>query len=184
MASSININLSAKIELNFSVSILFPSGQVVDVASGSNFVPIPIGCNESLALTETSEATENLETDLASINSEPVQCSSLSILESVANKNVDDFASSFDRPNSSSSALPCLSPSRRSSPSSPSFSEINLDDLIWIPLPEIELDSSFIDCVIADDGDMVVEIIPCELFGEDDDVIFLKEVNRSGAKKE
>ena len=186
-SSSVNINLSAKIDLNLSISILMPSGRVVEVTGTSNATPMP----ENVALTEMLEETETLDTNLASINSEPVQCSSS---ESDSNKYVEGpltkeaflslknaFASIFDRPNSS---LSTLSPSPRCSPASPSFSEINTDDLIWISLPEMELESPVVDCVIDDDGEMVVEIIPCESFLEDDEVVFLKEVNRSGTKKE
>jgi len=198
MAPSVNINLSAKIDLNISISLL--SGEIVDVtAKKSDPLPIPMGFTESLALTNMSEeASESVATDLTSKDSEPVQCSSVSCLEksdlpkksegplteemfkSVAKA----FASIFERM-PSSIPEPCSSPLPRSSPSSPSFSDINPEDLFWIPLPEIELDDSVMEWVI-DDEEMTVEIISCESLGgdDDDDVVFLKEVNRSGAKIE
>ena len=182
-SSSVNINLSAKNDLKLSISVLLPWGQVVEVnTGGSNTIPIPVGCNEILVLNEMSEATkrsESLENDLVLVDSEPVQGASLSCLESDSDKKVEGplneemFLSVASR-----------SPSPRCSPSSPSFSEINPNDLFWIPLPEIEFDDSIIDFVIENDGEMVAEIISCESFENDDDVVFLKEVKRSGTSTE
>ena len=191
-APSVNVNLSAKIDFNLSISFLFSTDPVVEVSERSIKRPMLTGCNENLALTDTSEANECSENNLESI-AEPVQrCPNneesdsnentvgpltAEMLSSLANR----FSAFFERPDSSLSCISAtLLPS--SSPASPSFSDINPDGLFWIPLPEIEMDGDVtVDVMMEDDG--VVEIIPCE-FDNDDDVVFVKEVKRSGAKRE
>ena len=102
------------------------------------------------------------------------------------------FASIFKRPDSSLSIISATS--LPSSPTSPSFSDVNPDDLFWISLPDIELDEvkmdddievlvEIVSCETGDDGEVVVEIISCES-DNDDDVVFLKEVTRSISKRE
>ena len=207
-SSSFNINLSAKIDLNLSISVLFPTGQVVNVSGSSVEIPMPTGCNETLARTDISATNENSDINLESVSnselvqrfpdfknnlesmsdSEPVQSCSDSennglgpFNDAALSRLANAFAVIFDRPESSLSVA-CGSP--LSSPVQPSFLGIDPNDLFWIPLPEIEFDDSIIDFVIENDGEMVAEIISCESFENDDDVVFLKEVKRSGTSTE
>ena len=176
---SVNINLSARIDLNLSISVMFP-GQVVNGSGWSVGFPIPMGCNENVALTNTSDSNENgLES-----GDEPVQRSALGPLsEEALSRLANAFASILDQPDSSltTATAECLS---LSSPASPSFSDIDPNDLFWIPLPEIDLDDSILECPTLNDDEVVVEIIACKAGHEDEEVIFLKEVRRSGTKAE
>ena len=52
-ASSVNVNLSAKLDLCLSLTLLFPSCQVVEVGEGSN-AAAPVNCIENFALTDVS----------------------------------------------------------------------------------------------------------------------------------
>ena len=183
--SSVNINFSAKIDLNLSISVLLPTDQVFDASEKPLENPIPTGCNENLALTNMSEDNDIFESpsDIT-----PVQrCSSMfesdlnasiagpfseETLSSLANV----FASFFDASESSLGAADCLP---LSSPASPSFSEINPNDLFWIPLPEMDLGDSVVECGFGNDEKVVVEIIACESDQGDEEVVFLKEVRRT-----
>ena len=206
-SSSFNINLSAKIDLNLSISVLFPTGQVVNVSGSSVEIPMPTGCNETLARTDISATNENSDINLESVSnselvqrfpdfknnlesmsdSEPVQSCSDSennglgpFNDAALSRLANACAVIFDRPESSLS-IACGSP--LSSPVSPSFSGIDPNDLFWIPLPEMDVDD-VIECPIGKDDAVVVEIISCDSDQADDDVVFLKEIRRSGPKTE
>ena len=56
-ASSVNINLSAKLDINLSFSVLLPSGQIVDVTGSSNMVALPALATENLDLAEANNAS-------------------------------------------------------------------------------------------------------------------------------
>lgn len=188
-APSVNINFSATINLNLSVSVMFPNGQVVDVSEPE--IPMPTGFNENLALTNMSDVNENSgnESELLS-GTEPVERRSLTLEsdskivgpfngEALARLS-NAFASIFERCNSPP-LVTDFSP--LSSPTSPSFSDINPDDLFWIPLSEIDFgESESIECPMENGDEIVVEIIGCESDQEDDDVVFLKEIRRSETK--
>lgn len=79
---SVNISLSAKLEINLSLSVLLHSGQIVEVTGGSsNTVLIPTVCNENLALTDTSEASTSIEEATESMaDEETIPCSSRDLL--------------------------------------------------------------------------------------------------------
>ena len=207
-SSSFNINLSAKIDLNLSISVLFPTGQVVNVSGSSVEIPMPTGCNETLARTDISATNENSDINLESVSnselvqrfpdfknnlesmsdSEPVQSCSDSennglgpFNDAALSRLANAFAAIFDRPESSLSVA-CGSP--LSSPVSPSFSGIDPNDLFWIPLPEMDDVDDVIESPIGKDDTVVVEIISCDSDQADDDVVFLKEIRRSGPKAE
>ena len=75
--SSVNVNLSAKLEISLSFSVLLPSGQIVEVTGGTDTVLIPAFCTENLAFTDRSEASTNVEEILEPMaTEEPVSCSS------------------------------------------------------------------------------------------------------------
>ena len=188
--SFVNINFSAKIDLNLSVSVMLPMGQAVDVSGPE--IAKPTGCKENLALTNMSDVNENSEND-SELMSEaaPVERRSMTLgsdnqvsgpfTDEALARLASAFAAIFESQESPVLASDCLP---LSSPASPSFSEINPDDLIWVSLPEIDLDDFVVECPMETDDEIVVEIIESESDQDDGDVVFIKEIRRSGTKAE
>ena len=161
---------------------MLTTGDVVD------FSEKPTGCNEMLALTDRSDISKCSENEVVTGNPDNRCFRSLDPASNTTDGTISSLGNAFG----SNSSLSVISDdSLPSSPASPSFSEINPNDLFWIALPE--LDES------DDDGEMVVEvtssemgnveeivveIISCDADGDDDDVVILKEIRRFGSKRE